>query len=111
MLLTGQTYTVSDDYGKYLVSLGAVDTDGVIASRAFAAIDQVVSDDARAVRSLVSEVGNITATDLLTTTGTTGQVVRLSDGDDQGAILMWSTPSGATAETWCWWLWPQASYL
>lgn len=62
-------------------------------------------------QALVSEAGNITAAELLTTTGTTGQVVRLSDGDDKGAILMWSTPDGSTAETWCWWLWPQAAYL
>jgi hypothetical protein len=54
MLLTGQTYTVSDDYGKFLVSLGAVDTDNVIAQREFAKIDQVVSDEARAIRALVS---------------------------------------------------------
>lgn len=58
-----------------------------------------------------SAIGSITASELATTTGTTGQAVRLSDGDDQGAILMWSTPAGATAETWCWWLWPQSAYL
>lgn len=63
------------------------------------------------LQSLVSEAGNITAAELLTTTGTTGQVVRLSDGPDRGALLIWSTPEGATTETWCWWLWPQASYL
>lgn len=60
--------------------------------------------------SLVSEAGNITAAELLTTTGTTGQVVRLSDGDDKGAILMWSTPAGSSAPAWCWWLWPQSPY-
>lgn len=65
----------------------------------------------RAVAPLVSEAGNITAAALLTTTGTAGQVVRLSDGEDKGAVLMWSTPEGATAETWCWWLWPQAAYV
>lgn len=62
------------------------------------------------IQSLVSVAGNITAADLLTTTGITGQVVRLSDGADKGAVLMWSTPEGATAETWCWWLWPQSQY-
>lgn len=60
--------------------------------------------------SLVSGAGNITAADLATTTGTLGQTVRLSDGPDQGAILMWSTPQGASSPTWCWWLWPQAAY-
>jgi len=63
-----------------------------------------------ATQALVSEAGNITAAELQTTTGVTGQVVRLSDGPDRGAILMWSTPEGSTTETWCWWLWPQAAY-
>lgn len=58
----------------------------------------------------LTEVGNITAAELLTTTGTLGQTVRLSDGPDRGAILMWATPQGATTPTWCWWLWPQAAY-
>lgn len=65
---------------------------------------------AAAFDALVSEAGNITAADLATTTGTLGQTVRLSDGPDQGAILMWSTPQGASSPTWCWWLWPQAAY-
>lgn len=63
-----------------------------------------------AAQALVSEAGNITAAELLTTTGTLGQTVRLSDGPDRGAILMWSTPEGSTTPTWCWWLWPQAAY-
>lgn len=61
-------------------------------------------------QALVSEAGNITAAELPATTGTLGQTVRLSDGPDQGAILMWSTPQGASSPTWCWWLWPQAAY-
>lgn len=62
------------------------------------------------LQALVSGAGNITAAELATTAGTTGQTVRLSDGADRGAILMWSTPDGASTETWCWWLWPQAAY-
>ena len=62
------------------------------------------------VRSLVSEAGNITAAELATTTGTLGQTVRLSDGDNKGAILMWSTPAGSSTPAWCWWLWPQSPY-
>ena len=64
-----------------------------------------------ALSALVSEAGTITAAALLTTTGTLGQAVRLSDGPDKGAILMWSTPEGSSTPQWCWWLWPQASYL
>ena len=63
-----------------------------------------------AIDSLVAGAGNITAAALPTTTGTLGQVVRLSDGPDRGAVLMWSTPEGSNTETWCWWLWPQAAY-
>ena len=63
-----------------------------------------------AIDALVSGAGNITAADLATTTGTLGQTVRLSDGPDQGAILKWSTPQGASSPTWCWWHWPQAAY-
>lgn len=76
--------------------------------------DQIVQrpTDAKAtaIDSLVSEAGNITAAALPATTGTLGQVVRLSDGPDRGAVLMWSTPEGSNTETWCWWLWPQAAY-
>lgn len=60
--------------------------------------------------ALVLEAGNITAADLATTTGTLGQTVRLSDGDNKGAILMWSTPAGSSTPAWCWWLWPQSPY-
>ena len=62
------------------------------------------------VQGLVSEAGNITAAELATTTGALGQTVRLSDGDNKGAILMWSTPAGSSTPAWCWWLWPQSPY-
>ena len=63
-----------------------------------------------AVQALVSEAGNITTAALATTTGTLGQTVRLSDGDNKGAVLMWSTPAGSSTPAWCWWLWPQSPY-
>ena len=63
-----------------------------------------------AIDSLVSEAGNITTAALATTAGTLGQTVRLSDGDNKGAILMWSTPAGSSTPAWCWWLWPQSPY-
>lgn len=72
---------------------------------------ELPEEKVRQISAAVSEAGNITAAALLTTTGTLGQVVRLSDGEDKGAVLMWSTPEGATSPTWCWWLWPQASYF
>jgi len=64
-----------------------------------------------AIDSLVSGEGNLASADIATTTGTPGEVRRISDGDNRGAILMWSTPEGSTTPQWCWWLWPQASYF
>lgn len=47
---------------------------------------------------------------LAATTGTPGQIVRLSDGADAGALLVWAIPAGSSSYTWCWWLWPQSAY-
>lgn len=63
-----------------------------------------------AVQALVSEAGNLASADVATTTGTPGEVRRISDGDNRGALVVWATPQGATTPTWCWWLWPQAAY-
>lgn len=63
------------------------------------------------LQSLVSGDGNVTSAALPTLVGTPGQVIRLSDGDDKGALLIWAIPSGASAYAWCWWLWPQSSYF
>lgn len=52
----------------------------------------------------------ISSADLATTTGVTGAMYQLSDGENKGAKLTWATPDGATEPTWCWWLWPQAAY-
>jgi len=68
------------------------------------------STETATLQALVSEAGNVTSAALPTLIGATGQTVRLSDGPDKGAILMWSTPAGATAQAWCWWLWPQSAY-
>ena len=70
----------------------------------------LTADEVSLIRGVVSEAGNITTAALATTTGTLGQTVRLADGENKGAILMWSTPAGSTTPTWCWWLWPQAAY-
>jgi len=58
----------------------------------------------------VSGAGNMASADLATTVGIPGQTVRLSDGDNKGAILMWAIPAGSATYAWCWWLWPQAAY-
>jgi hypothetical protein len=85
----------------------ATDTDNVIPERQRLEYQE---EKSAAAQALVSEAGNITAAELVTTTGTLGQTVRLSDGDNKGAILMWSTPAGSSTPAWCWWLWPQSPY-
>ena len=63
-----------------------------------------------AIAALVSTPGNQPSATLAATVGTAGQVVRLSDGPDAGALLVWAIPQGASAYAWCWWLWPQSAY-
>ena len=58
----------------------------------------------------VSGAGNQPSATLAATTGTPGQIVRLSDGADAGALLVWAIPAGSSTYTWCWWLWPQSAY-
>lgn len=63
-----------------------------------------------AIAGVVSTPGNQPSATLAATVGTAGQVVRLSDGPDAGALLVWAIPQGASAYAWCWWLWPQSAY-
>lgn len=65
---------------------------------------------AAAVAVLADPVGTVTAAALAATTGTPGQTIRIADGADAGAALVWAIPAGASTYTWCWWLWPQAAY-
>lgn len=53
ILAAGTTYTVSDAYGAYLVSLGAIDTDGALNRGA----DTLSKTETAAARSLVSGAG------------------------------------------------------
>lgn len=61
-------------------------------------------------QALVSTPGNQPSATLAATVGTPGQIVRLSDGEDIGAILVWAIPAGASAYTWCYWLSPADAY-
>ena len=63
------------------------------------------------VRSLVSADGNLAYAAVATTTGTPGEVRKLSDGPDKGAVLVWAIPEGRTTYAWCWQIYPLASYL
>ena len=62
------------------------------------------------MQALVSVAGNLAAAAVSSTSGTPGEVRRISDGDNAGALVVWAIPQGASTYTWCWWLWPQAAY-
>jgi len=64
-----------------------------------------------ATQALVSVDGNLASAAVATTTGTPGQIVKLSDGPDKGACLVWAIPEGRASYTWCWQIYPLASYL
>ena len=70
----------------------------------------ITGSTANAVQALVSVDGNQPSATLAATVGTPGQTVRLSDGENKGAILMWAIPADSSVYTWCWWLWPQSPY-
>ena len=106
LLVAGSSYSVSDAFGAFLVGAGLA-TDPY---RVLTPPQRITEQETPPIKSLVSGAGNITAAELATTTGTLGQTVRLSDGDNKGAILMWSTPAGSSTPAWCWWLWPQSPY-
>lgn len=54
-LLTGQTYTVGDDFGRVLIlTRGNIDTDGALTSGAAANRDELLASEVRTVRTLVS---------------------------------------------------------
>lgn len=90
--------------GLHQTPSGGVQTGGDGLARALTA------SHTAAVAALVEPVGTVTVAALAATTGTPGQTVRLSDGPDEGAALVWAIPSGGASYTWCWWLWPKAAY-
>ena len=53
----------------------------------------------------------IAQVDLAATTGTAERLYQVYDGENRGAKLVWAVPEGESVATWCWWLWPQASYF
>ena len=71
----------------------------------------ITGSTANAVQALVSEAGNLAYASVASTTGTPGEVRKLSDGPDKGAVLTWAVPDGASAYTWCWQIYPLAAYL
>lgn len=63
-----------------------------------------------ATQALVSADGNQPSATLASTTGTPGQIVKLSDGPDKGVTLVWAIPEGRTTYAWCWQIYPLAAY-
>ena len=76
----------------------------------FGSVGVLTPQQTLATQALVSVDGNQPSATLAATTGTPGQIVRLSDGADAGALLVWAIPAGSSSYTWCWWLWPQSAY-
>lgn len=96
-------FTVADQVMVYAATATTYSVDN-------AAAGSLNADQAAQVQALVSGAGNQPSATLRATTGTPGQVVRLSDGPDAGALLVWAQPAGSSTYTWCWWLWPQSAY-
>jgi hypothetical protein len=58
----------------------------------------------------VSHFAPVLSSQLAILQGAIGESRQIADGPDAGARVVWSVPQGATAPTWCWWLWPQSAY-
>lgn len=74
------------------------------------------ANDNRTIQSFAAAVVGaagipIAQVDLAATTGTAERLYQVSDGENRGAKLVWAVPEGESVATWCWWLWPQASYF
>lgn len=81
-----------------------VDTDGNL---------NVIGADRRAqnIGALVSADGNLAYAAVASTTGTPGEVRKLSDGPNKGVALTWAIPEGSSTYAWCWQIYPLAAYL
>lgn len=63
------------------------------------------------VQALVSADGNLAYAAVASTTGTPGEVRKLSDGPNKGVALTWAIPEGSSTYAWCWQIYPLAAYL
>ncbi len=103
VLADGSTYTVSTAFGALLVQNGwATDIDRVLDAGG----GVIVSQQAAALQFVP-----IASADIAGTTGITGQSYQVSDGDDEGAKLIWTSTAANPTASWRWWLWPDAEYL
>ena len=68
-----------------------------------------IDDPQKPIDDLIK--GTLTESVVVSTVGTPGELRRLSDGPNKGVVLMWSQPEGRDTYTWCWQIYPLASYL
>lgn len=80
-------------------------------SRAPDAAGALSAGQAAAAQALVSADGNLAEAAVAGTTGTPGEVRKLSDGPNKGVALTWAIPEGRSAYAWCWQIYPLAAYL
>jgi hypothetical protein len=100
-------YKGSWTYGPY--ALGGTVVVAVSLAKSTSSVAVTLGSAAAAV---VGAAGvSITEAALLTTTGEANLLYVVSDGENRGAKLVWAVPEGESVATWCWWLWPQASYF
>lgn len=59
----------------------------------------------------MSADGNLAYAAVASTTGTPGEVRKLSDGPNKGVALTWAIPEGSSTYAWCWQIYPLAAYL
>ena len=85
---------------------GLVDSNGASLDSLFLNATEVA-----AARGVVSPDGNLAYAAVASTTGTAGEVRKLSDGPDKGAVLVWAIPEGRSVYAWCWQIYPLAAYL
>lgn len=109
-LAVGSTYSVSIEWGKWAVEQGyAEDLSGILPYQDSPA--GLSPAETAAVQALVSADGNLAYAAVASTTGTPGEVRKLSDGPNKGVALTWAIPEGSSTYAWCWQIYPLAAYL
>ena len=109
---SGDSFACSDSFAEFLANanIATYPTSNLQEVRLSADGTALVSGDRIFPLGDPVGAGNQPSATLAATTGTPGQIVRLSDGADAGALLVWAIPAGSSSYTWCWWLWPQSAY-
>lgn len=110
LLQTGEEYTVTKEWGQDALSRNWCEDVADVFPETETPSGLTAAQVAT-IQALVSVDGNLAYASVASTTGTPGEVRKLSDGPDKGAVLTWAVPDGASAYTWCWQIYPLAAYL